>query len=115
MTTTFSTPESTGALPTPDPGTYVPPATPTTGPSVQDRLVRPRNGRRLGGVCAGIADKYGWSRTTVRLLALVSILFPGPQVLAYIIAWIVIPDAADQQRIVDIEKVKHDVKDVANI
>ena len=115
MTSTFPTPEPAATLPTPDPGTYVPPASPTTGSQVRDRMVRPRDGRRLGGVCAGIADKYGWSRTTVRLLALLSILLPGPQVIAYIIAWIVIPDEADQQRIVDIEKVKHDVKDVANI
>ncbi len=95
-------------LPRPDTATYVPPmattaaADRTTTPSTP-RLVRPRDGRRLGGVCAGIADKFGWSRTTVRVLAVLSILLPGPQVIAYIVAWFVVPDEADGQPIVDID------------
>lgn len=55
-------------------------------------LYRPRTGRVLGGVCAGIADHFGWSRTVVRVLTVASILIPGPQVLAYIVGWILIPD-----------------------
>ncbi len=55
-------------------------------------LYRPTQGRMLGGVCAGIADYFGWDRNLVRILAVVSILIPGPQVLAYIVGWIVIPD-----------------------
>ena len=85
-------------LPRPDTSTYVPPIPPGPSarcPHTERRLVRPREGRRLGGVCAGLADKYGWSRTTVRGAAIVSILLPGPQVLAYVIAWFVIPDEAD--------------------
>lgn len=80
-------------LPPPDVSTQVPAVTSTTTPQPRpvDGLVRPRNGRRIGGVCAAIADRYGWSRTTVRLVALLSILVPGPQVLAYVVAWIVIP------------------------
>ncbi len=53
--------------------------------------VRPRHGRRIGGVCAAIADRHGWSRTTVRLVVALSVLLPGPQVIAYVIAWIVMP------------------------
>ncbi len=78
-------------LPQPDPSTCVPPASPASPTPATARLVRPTQGRRIGGVCAAIADRYGWSRTTVRLLAVVSVLFPGPQVLAYVIGWIVIP------------------------
>jgi phage shock protein PspC (stress-responsive transcriptional regulator) len=55
-------------------------------------LYRPRNGRIFGGVCAGIADYFGWNRTLVRILTVASILIPGPQVLAYIVAWILMPD-----------------------
>ncbi len=79
-------------MPEPDPSTRVPPASgSTTGPPPHLGLVRPTKGRRIGGVCAAIADRYGWNRTTVRLLTALSVLIPGPQVLAYVIAWIVIP------------------------
>lgn len=57
-----------------------------------NQLVRPATGRMFGGVAAGIADKYGWDRTTVRLALLVSCLLPGPQAIAYVIAWALIPD-----------------------
>jgi phage shock protein PspC (stress-responsive transcriptional regulator) len=46
----------------------------------------------IAGVCAGIADHFGWSRPLVRVLTVVSIFIPGPQVLAYIVGWILIPD-----------------------
>ncbi|WP_277212142.1 PspC domain-containing protein [Isoptericola croceus] len=56
------------------------------------KLYRPANGRVFGGVCAGIADYFGWDRTLVRVLTVASILIPGPQVLAYIVFWILMPD-----------------------
>jgi phage shock protein C len=46
----------------------------------------------IGGVCAGIARRFGWNPTTVRIVAVASILIPGPQVLAYLICWIFIPN-----------------------
>lgn len=45
----------------------------------------------IGGVCAAIARRFGWSTKTVRVVAVASILIPGPQVLAYLIGWAVIP------------------------
>ena len=54
-------------------------------------LVRPRRGKIIAGVCAGIARRFGWSPTAVRLVFLLSCLLPGPQVLAYIILWVVVP------------------------
>ncbi|MDO8143683.1 MULTISPECIES: PspC domain-containing protein [Isoptericola] len=56
------------------------------------KLYRPRQGRVIGGVCAGIADYFGWDRTLVRVLTVASIFIPGPQVLAYIVFWILMPD-----------------------
>lgn len=56
------------------------------------RLVRPRNNRMIAGVCAGIAERFGWDPAVVRIAALASVLLPGPQVLAYIVAWILIPN-----------------------
>lgn len=58
-------------------------------------LSRPRNGRMIGGVCAGLARRFGWSPTTVRVLAVASCLLPGPQVLAYIALWILMPEDQD--------------------
>jgi phage shock protein C len=54
-------------------------------------LHRPRAGRLLAGVCAGIADRFGWSRTVVRVLWVILSLFPGPLWIAYVVLWIVMP------------------------
>jgi phage shock protein PspC (stress-responsive transcriptional regulator) len=54
-------------------------------------LVRPRRGRVLAGVCAGIARRYGWPPWGVRLAFLVSCLLPGPQIVLYIALWILMP------------------------
>jgi phage shock protein C len=54
-------------------------------------LRRPRSGRIIGGVCAALAHRFGWDVTIVRIVAVLSILLPGPQVIAYIVGWILIP------------------------
>jgi phage shock protein PspC (stress-responsive transcriptional regulator) len=56
-------------------------------------LVRPRRGKVVAGVCAAVADRYGLSRTGVRVAFVVSCLLPGPQFVAYLIGWLVIPKA----------------------
>lgn len=55
-------------------------------------LVRPRDGRMIAGVCAGIASRFGTTPTIVRAIFLVSLLLPGPQVLIYLALWIFIPE-----------------------
>jgi phage shock protein C len=54
-------------------------------------LVRPRSGRVLAGVCAGLAKRFGISPTVVRVLFVVSLILPGPQALLYIVLWILMP------------------------
>lgn len=54
-------------------------------------LQRPRTGRLIAGVCAGLAQRFGWNANIVRLLFVLSCLLPGPQFIAYIVMWIVIP------------------------
>lgn len=63
-------------------------------------LRRPRQGRVIAGVCAGLAQRFGWNTTIVRLLFVLSILLPGPQVIIYLIMWIVIPSAPLAERVV---------------
>lgn len=53
-------------------------------------LVRPRHGRVIAGVCAGLADHYGWSRGWVRFLFVLFGLF-GAGEIAYIVLWILMP------------------------
>ena len=55
-------------------------------------LYRSRDGRMLGGVCAGIADYFGIDRTLVRVLAVASLLIPGPQLIAYLLMWVLVPN-----------------------
>jgi phage shock protein PspC (stress-responsive transcriptional regulator) len=55
-------------------------------------LVRPREGRMIAGVCAGLADRFGTSATTMRVIFLVSCLLPGPQFLVYLALWIILPN-----------------------
>jgi phage shock protein C len=61
------------------------------GPGVR-RLVRPRAGRRIAGVCAGLAQFYGWNVTAIRVLWLLLLLFGGTGGLLYLILWIVMPN-----------------------
>lgn len=61
--------------------------------SVATRLTRPRHGRRIAGVCAGLAKRFGWKPGTVRILAVVSCLLPGPQFLIYIALWLILPES----------------------
>jgi phage shock protein PspC (stress-responsive transcriptional regulator) len=55
------------------------------------QLTRPQNNKVIAGVCAGIAERFGWKTRNVRLVAVLSCLLPGPQVVGYLILWLVIP------------------------
>jgi phage shock protein C len=55
------------------------------------RLYRSGNDRILGGVCGGIAEYLGVDPMIIRLIWVISIFAWGFGVLAYIIAWIIIP------------------------
>lgn len=61
-------------------------------------LERPRrgDGRIIAGVCAALADRFGVSRLLVRV-AFVVFGFVGAGELAYLVAWVIIPAAADRR------------------
>lgn len=55
-------------------------------------LVRPRNGRILAGVCAGLANRFGIGRGLARVIFVVGLMIiPGSQFLVYPILWILMP------------------------
>ena len=57
------------------------------------RLYRSRNDIMIGGVCAGIAEYTYTDPTLIRLLWVVITIITGfaPGVLAYLIAWMIMP------------------------
>jgi phage shock protein PspC (stress-responsive transcriptional regulator) len=57
-------------------------------------LSRPRHNRMIAGVCAGIAERFGLTPGTVRVLFLLSCLLPGPQFLVYLALWLLLPQSA---------------------
>ena len=57
-------------------------------------FVRSRHDRMLAGVLGGVAQRYGWSSTLLRVLfvivSLASAAFPG--ILVYLILWLLMPE-----------------------
>ncbi len=56
------------------------------------RLIRPKKGRRIAGVCLAVANYLGVDVTLVRIVWVV-LLIPGglPGLVPYLLFWIVIP------------------------
>ena len=61
------------------------------------RLYRSRRHRMIAGVCGGLAERYDWDPTIVRLVFVLASFLPIPthMVLLYIIMWIVVPEAPE--------------------
>ena len=57
------------------------------------QLTRSRENRVIAGVCAGLALHYGWDLTLVRVLTALLALFTGVGAVAYLVAWVIIPEA----------------------
>ncbi len=62
------------------------------------RLTRSDRDRVIGGVCGGIAERTGYDSSVVRLVFVLSLLLPGPQLVIYLILWAVIPASPDAAR-----------------
>lgn len=58
------------------------------------RLARPLEDRVLAGVVGGIARRFGWSSTLLRVVYVVasvlSAAFPG--ILVYLVLWLLMPE-----------------------
>jgi phage shock protein C len=55
------------------------------------QLTRSETDRVIGGVAGGIAQRFGFSSTLVRLAWVVSVVFGGFGILIYVILWIALP------------------------
>ena len=69
----------------------VAPGAPQSGPYVRSRFMRVNQGKKIAGVCAGIARHNDWDVTIVRVAFLAGILLHGLGAMAYLIAWIAMP------------------------
>jgi phage shock protein C len=56
------------------------------------RLVRPRGGRKIAGVCIGLAEYFDLDVSLMRLIWLIVAVMTGIGLLAYPIAWIIMPE-----------------------
>jgi phage shock protein PspC (stress-responsive transcriptional regulator) len=55
-------------------------------------LVRRSRGRMIAGVCSGIAEHFGIDPILVRIGFVIAVFFGGSGVLAYVAAWLLIPE-----------------------
>jgi len=62
------------------------------GVVARQRLVRPRQGRKVGGVCLGFAEYFDIDVTLIRIAWVLCVLAGGFGLLAYLVAWVVIPE-----------------------
>lgn len=53
-------------------------------------ITRARGGW-LAGICAGIAQKFGWDVSLVRIAVLLSFLLPFIGIGTYLVAWLLLP------------------------
>jgi phage shock protein C len=64
----------------------------TPATSRPKKLALSRTDRKIAGVCAGFAGYLELDPTVVRIVWLMLVLFAGWGILAYLIAWIVMPE-----------------------
>lgn len=66
---------------------------------VRKKLFRDPNRKILGGVCSGIASYFRCEIALIRFIAIVLFICSGVGVIAYIVLWIVIPEAVTKEEI----------------
>ena len=56
---------------------------------------RSRRGKKIAGVCAGLAEEFGISTTPIRLVFILLTLLGGPGIILYVVLWVVMPYRAE--------------------
>ncbi|WP_242613502.1 PspC domain-containing protein [Herbihabitans rhizosphaerae] len=61
-----------------------------------NRPRRPRRGRKIAGVAAGIGHRYGIDPVLVRVAFLVGALYGGAGIVLYLLGWLLLPEESDE-------------------
>ena len=65
-------------------------------------LVRTHSGRVVAGVCSGLAEYLGIDANVIRLIvAVVTVFTGGIGALAYLAAWVVIPEEGEKSSLAE--------------
>jgi phage shock protein C len=67
------------------------------------KFYRSKKDRVIAGVCGGIAEYFDIDPIIVRLIALSLVLSAGGGIIAYIIAWIAVPNEPEDQYPISIQ------------
>ena len=62
------------------------------GPAARPMLERPRQGRKIAGVCLAVARYLEIDVTLVRILWVLLIFVGGGGIVAYLVGWLIIPE-----------------------
>ena len=76
------------------------------------RLYCDPDNKVIGGVCSGIAAYMGWDVTIVRLVFLILGCFVHGFIIAYIVAWFVIPEASTATEKLSMKGIKANVENI---
>lgn len=63
---------------------------------MEKRLVRNVQDKKIAGVCAGLADYFDIDPTLVRAIWILFTLLGGSGILAYLILWLIMPEAGTE-------------------
>lgn len=63
----------------------------SNNPAPYRRLTLSSNDKKIAGVCGGIAEYFGVDPTLVRVLTVVFALLFGGGIIAYLLAWLIMP------------------------
>jgi phage shock protein C len=76
------------------------------------KLYRSRENAMLGGVCAGLAEYFDVDPSLIRLATVILLFAGGTGVLAYIVAWIIVPQEPLVSKAESTESVSESRKEV---
>jgi phage shock protein PspC (stress-responsive transcriptional regulator) len=72
------------------------------GTNDQKQLMRPKEGRMVAGVCAGLGQFFGIDANIVRIVfAALTLFSAGAAALVYLIAWVVVPEEGEGSSIAE--------------
>ncbi len=91
------------------------------------RMIRPGDGRIVGGVSLALANYFNIDPVIIRLLFVVATIYGGSGLILYIILWVALPEEGDEnlssQQIINenskeiedkVTKMTYDVQEIAN-